>query len=114
MCIRDSVRECCREEKTGGQHFVIEMKPGFSAPAGYNSASMDIYVLEGSFSLGDDTLTVGCYTYIPGGMACGDWHSENGARVLFFTNKAFEYFPGEKGEIDLEAGDHILLWKAGN
>ena len=81
------VRECCREEKTGGQHFVIEMKAGFSAPAGYNSASMDIYVLEGSFSLGDDTLTVGCYTYIPGGMACGDWHSENGARVLFFTNK---------------------------
>ena len=108
------VRECCREEKTGGQHFVIEMKAGFSAPAGYNSASMDIYVLEGSFSLGDDTLTVGCYTYIPGGMACGDWHSENGARVLFFTNKAFEYFPGEKGEIDLEAGDHIPVmesWK---
>ena len=108
------VRECCREEKTGGQHFVIEMKPGFSAPEGYNSASMDIYVLEGSFSLGDDTLTVGCYTYIPGGMTCGDWHSENGARVLFFTNKAFEYFPGEKGEIDLEAGDHIPVmesWK---
>ena len=70
-------------KKTGGQHFVIEMRTGLGFPAGYNSASMDIYVLEGSFSLGDDMLTVGCYTYIPGGMACGDWHSENGARVLF-------------------------------
>ncbi|MAA76960.1 MAG: hypothetical protein CML73_02865 [Rhodobiaceae bacterium] len=108
------VRECCREEKTGGQHFVIEMKQGFTVAAGYNSASMDIYVLEGAFMIGDDNLSVGCYTYIPGGMNCGDWHSENGARVLFFTNKAFEYFPGQEGEIDMEAGDHIPVmesWK---
>ena len=90
------------------------MKTGFSAPAGYNSASMDIYVLEGSFSLGDDTLTVGCYTYIPGGMLVEIGILKTGQGSCFSQIKTFEYFPGEKGEIDLETIDHILLWKAGN
>jgi hypothetical protein len=109
-----TVRECSRENKTGGQHFVMSIPKGFSSPFGFNSASLDIYVLEGEVCLGEEVMTVGCYTYIPAGMNINELRATKNARLLVFSDRGFEFFPKAKGVIDPTADAHVPItdtWK---
>jgi hypothetical protein len=109
-----SAWECSHEEKTGGQHFVMNLPQGFRSVRGYNAASLDIYVLAGQLYLGAELMTIGSYTYIPSGMDFEELYAENGARLLIFSDKKFEFFPQKQGEIDPHGDEHVPItdtWK---
>ena len=104
------------EDRTGGQHFVMELPAGWRAPLGHNAAAQDIYLLEGELRMGGQRFVPGCYAYVPGGASYGPLSTEAGARLLVFADRPFEFFPGEGPGPDERSGDCIPLvetWRRG-
>jgi len=95
------------EQKTGGQHLIVEIPSGWAAPRGYNCAALDIYVLSGSVTLGDELLTRGCYTYLPAGMAYGPLASKAGAKILLFSDQPYEFVASEDSLANTITNRHI-------
>jgi hypothetical protein len=102
-----TVRALAAEQKTGGQHFVLELPAGWSCPRGFNRAAVDWYVLEGAVQFGDEEFTTGCYTYLPAGMAYGPLRCTARARLLVFTDRPFDFVPSETSTDDVLTARHI-------
>lgn len=86
------VRELTRDDRTGGDHLLVEYPAGWvHAEAGHVSAGQDIYVIEGELVIGSHRLITGCYVYIPEGVMFGPMASPTGARALVFHNKAHRF-----------------------
>lgn len=95
------------EQKTGGQHLVLDVPSGWSCPRGYNDAAIDLYVLEGALKVGEVAFTTGSYTYLPAGMAHGPISSESAARLLVFTDRPHHFTPSEVSRADALTSRHI-------
>ena len=92
MAAGRTVRELTRDERTGGDHLLIEYPAGWVHPeVGYLTAGQDIYVIEGELAIGSHHLTTGCYVYIPEGVSFGPMASPGGARAIVFHNKEHRF-----------------------
>lgn len=91
------------EEKTGGQHLVLELPAGWRGERGHSSAALDFYVLSGNLDVGGESFTTGCYTYLPAGTAFGPIEVREAARVLLFADRPFGFVPGEAATSDAHA-----------
>ena len=90
------VRELTRDERTGGEHVVIECAPLWSAPAaGYSTSGQDFYVVDGALTVGPHQLATGSYMYVSEGVRFGPLKSERGCRVIVFRNKSHNFVPSE-------------------
>jgi len=95
------------ELKTGGQHLVLEVPPGWHCPRGRNDASLDLYILEGQLQVENQSFSTGAYTYIPSGMAYGPLSSMKGAKVLIFTDRAYAFEVEDESRAGTDLGRHI-------
>ncbi len=95
------------EQKTGGQHLVLDVDSGWSCPRGHNDAAIDMYVLQGALSVGEEVFTTGSYAYWPAGMAFGPISCELATRLLVFTDRPYHFVPSEQSRADSLVGRHI-------
>ena len=108
-------RELTRNEQTGGDHLHITVPAGWSSEQrGYVTAGQDIFVLEGDLTIGEDTLTNACYTYIPEGMVFGPMRSREGCKLLLYHNKSHEFVAADESlaQADVDAAvAPIQTWR---
>ncbi len=64
----------------------VMLTPGYKRKPGLSYSEMEIYVLGGSFTLGDQLCQEGEYIFVPAGMSLPAMTSENGCEVLFYYN----------------------------
>ena len=100
-------RNLSTESKTGGEHLVLELPPGWTLPRGRNAADVDVYVLEGSLDIGGETWTQGCYGYFPAGMAWGPVSTSAGCRLLLFTSRPLSFEEAGDSLADAHVHRHI-------
>jgi hypothetical protein len=113
------MRELTRDERSGGEHVVIECSAGWSAPeAGYSTSGQDFYVIEGDLSVGPHQLTTGSYLYVPEGVQFGPLRSEGGFRAIVLRNKRHRFVVSETSANGAVPGDVVgpletwsLPWK---
>lgn len=102
------VRELTRDDRTGGDHLLIDYPAGWSNPQrGYVTAGQDIYVTEGELVIGEHRLITGCYVYIPEGVAFGPVRTDRGCRAIVFHNKAHEFRASESSLPDADVSAWI-------
>jgi len=94
---------------------VVEFPAGWSNPRGYSTAALDIYILEGELTAGNERMIAGCYSYIPAGVCFGPLSSENGCRALVFHGAPFNFVRSSENAADAEV-DRLRLgektWEA--
>ena len=62
---RVKMRLLSQDDETGAFSMVCQMPPGYIRPRAYNTASCEVFVLEGSFVQNGQEFTRHCYSYTP-------------------------------------------------
>jgi Domain of unknown function (DUF4437) len=65
---------------------VIEVEAGFRQPAGFAHSEWELFVLEGSLTVGNQQLVKDHYLFVPAGYRLETLASENGCRAIWFWN----------------------------
>lgn len=89
-----SVRPLSADPESGAATELLELPPGWRAPAGSFAAGLELLVLDGPLEVGEFRLGRFNYSYLPAGAAAGPWLAPEGARVLWMP----------EGRLDFEAG----------
>jgi hypothetical protein len=71
---------------TGACSMKVLFEPGFQMPPGMSYSEMELFVLSGSVTVGDQTHGPGYYFCVPAGVAMPALGSPRGAQVLMFYN----------------------------
>jgi hypothetical protein len=80
------LQELTADDETGATHVVLAFPAGWSDErCGYFTAGMDVYVLDGNLSVGDERLIRSSYSYFPAGVVAGPFASSEGCRLLVFN-----------------------------
>ena len=102
-----AARNLSAENRTGGEHLVMELPAGWELPRGRNTADIDLYVLEGAVDIGGENWMQGCYGYFPAGMAWGPVSTSGGCRLLLFTSRPLSFEAAETSLPDAHAERYI-------
>lgn len=78
------------DEKTGARTILAQLPAGWAQPAGYHSADLEMFVVEGGISIGDKPMGKYAYAYYPAGYS-HSFSTAKGATVLQFWGGAPDY-----------------------
>jgi len=81
------VRVLSENIRTGGQSLIVRLQPGITGATTMLKGTLDIYVLEGSITFGEDHLSEANFLHVPAGEALGAVSSTDGATVFMKTSR---------------------------
>ncbi|HEY6330338.1 MAG TPA: DUF4437 domain-containing protein [Blastocatellia bacterium] len=93
------VRLLSEDKDTGAISYVATVPPQWSRlTSGYYEAPLEMLILEGDLSFGENHLTPGCYSYLPAGAVTGPGSSCQGATflMLFDAKPVFREAEGSR------------------
>ncbi len=97
-----------RDKQSGAVTMLIYYPAGWRNPQrGYHSGGEELFVLEGDLSIGGQTLTNRCYSYLPAGFAHGPVSTVNGALTLTFFDRAPDFTPSPEAQPGTRGQDFI-------
>lgn len=86
-----------RDGETGAVSYIADVGPVWRRrEAGYFTAPVEILVLKGALTIGSDTLTRGCYSYLPAGVWHGPMQSDQGAEFFLMFDGAPAFVVAER------------------
>jgi hypothetical protein len=102
------VKRLASDDETLANHVVITIPPNWvSTQRGYFVAGMDIYMLSGDLAIGNHVLRTGSYSYLPAGMALGQFASTAGCRFIAFNAAAQAFVPAERSRQDADEEAYV-------
>ena len=97
------VQELAIDEDTFANHEVITFPEGWSSPErGYFEAGMDLYMLSGDLSIGNQRLGTASYSYLPPGLAVGPFSTVEGCRFIAFNAATQKFVRSDKSRADAD------------
>ena len=115
--LKIDVKDLSIDPDTGAVTRLLRLAPGHwvSGPAAFG-CGVELFVLDGAFSLGDVAYRKDSYAYLPAGQGWSGWHSKDGAILLAMFNAGPEIVApdpaaGDDAVVHLNAYD--LPWQTG-
>lgn len=82
---------------TGAATLIVTLPEGWAAPAGYFSADLEYYIVQGELSINGHRLARHSYTFLPAGVVHGDWQVHAPVTLLWFTHGEAVFIPNTTG-----------------
>ncbi|MGV9978165.1 hypothetical protein ACWDUH_10855 [Micromonospora wenchangensis] len=83
------------DPQTGAQTLVVDVPPGWSMPAHWNTADLELLVRAGDLTVAGRQCRPGHHLFLPSGTGLGPISSEGGASLIFWSDSRFEVRTGE-------------------
>jgi len=101
------------DESTGARTLLVKLPPGWKQAAGYHSADVEMFVVEGGVTVGDEELGRYGYTYWPAGHAHA-YSTEFGATVVQMWSGRPDYVASAQSRPGARGADAIDGWRYGD
>jgi hypothetical protein len=88
---------------------IAEIGGGFKQPAGFSNGEWEMYVLDGSLTVGDQVLGPHHYLAVPAGCRVGPIASRTGCRVMWFFNDQYPDWVAAEGHRDARVDAKALI-----
>ncbi len=82
-----------RDAQSDAHTYLIEVPAGWRCETDGKDAALELFVLRGDLSSGDNTVGPSGYIHLPQGCGGGELHSAAGANALVFWNPNIPAFP---------------------
>jgi len=87
-------RPLSNDPDTGASTQLVELPPGWAAPAGCFGAALELLIVEGTVTIGEFRLKRFSYSYLPPGVSAGPWSTAAGARLLWMAGANLDFRAG--------------------
>lgn len=100
-------------EETGARTLLVRLPPGWQQASGYHSADLELFVVEGGITMGDDNPGRYAYAYYPAGHV-HRYGTEFGATVLQMWGGPPDFIAAGASGDDASAGGAVEGWRYGD
>lgn len=119
IAAKAQARTLSRDPGNGAATELVNFPAGWSAPTGYFSTDIEVFVLDGHLQIGSYRLKQHSYAYIPAGVCSGPWEAQKVTNALWMPSAspqfiaASEHAPGNRLERYIPSIDSSALPWAG-
>ena len=86
------------DDESGACSLILKLEAGWTRPPGFSYTEMEIFVLDGSIVVGEETWQPGRYLWIPAGVSLPAMRVPRSARILAFYNFGEPSFEESKAD----------------
>jgi len=79
---------------------VVELEGGFKQPAGFSTSEWELFILDGSLTIGGRRYTKDHYFFVPSGYRLGEISTREGCRAIWFFNDHYPDWVAASGHRD--------------
>tara|TARA_R110002049_G_scaffold115854_14_gene268100 strand:- start:10534 stop:11511 length:978 start_codon:yes stop_codon:yes gene_type:complete len=101
------------DEVTGARTMLVRLPPGWKQAPGYHSADLEMFVVEGGVTMGDEAVGRYAYAYYPAGTS-HSLSTEFGATVLQMWSAKPDYVAGAESRPGASTDEMIEGWRYGD